>query len=909
MKWNVDPRQSAMYDENTYHPADLPSSNGFDYNVVTVPSTEQYVPTPNGVLAIGPSVRILPSGTTQSELYMTRSAVNPLILYGSSNSYNTGTGVISEGTYVSTNGGVTWGGMDLLGPTNQGGDPGPTIDKNGVFIMTHLGYTTSGMFANRSVNNGATWANNVTILAGSMDKNLATTDDAVSSSFYGRSYCVWSRFTASLPPIDISYTNDGGATWSAAADINVSPAGHYSQGCDTRVGPNGELYVCWTNPVASSPFTEDFCGFAKSVNGGVSWTINNNNIFDMNGIRGTFPTVNNIRVNSFPRIDVDRTCGPRKGWIYIVVSQINLAPAGSDPDIVIHRSSDGGVTWSAGVRVNQDGLSNGKLQYLPCVRVDESGAVNVFYYDNRNTAAPVMQNYLSRSTDGGATFTDVKVTDHNFTPAPISGLATGYQGDYIGVTSANGKVWCNWMDNSSGIYQSWVASVDYTIPNLCDDFSCPDFPPVNMTEEFSGTNYWTRQTPSAYASGSGSAKFDFWSASAGVTQSLVTLPLTAAVSGTYLTFDRAYSPWSAGTDSLIVETSLNGGATYSALSRLWGNNSGSAPLNTVGILSNFSPTSGGQWAPFIFALPVGTNKIRLRAVSGFGNNLYIDNVCVQSLPAPSSTGGIGVVPQGFYRALPFPQAIPDTVRTFLARVDFPNVKVDSAISYLSTNAVASSPYTRALSGTYYIVVDHRNSIETWSKSGGELYSRGSTLNFNFISPVNQAYNNNQAFIDPAPYYGMYGGDVTRDNSVDLADVAQIENAALNFSTGYVVEDLTGDNFVDLNDLAIADNNSFNFVMRQAPPGAEPAPPPFLQNDSRNIIFENDAQRQKYELSVKLMKEQESKRKENEVNQNIINQRIELRKESLKNAERIKQTDEAIQSGHQHDIYHGKTLGE
>ena len=46
--------------------------------------------------------------------------------------------------------------------------------------------------------------------------------------------------------------------------------------------------------------------------------------------------------------------------IYIVTSQKNLSPAGSDPDIILRKSTDGGQTWSSGIRVNQDALNNGK---------------------------------------------------------------------------------------------------------------------------------------------------------------------------------------------------------------------------------------------------------------------------------------------------------------------------------------------------------------------------------------------------------------------------------------------------------------------------------------------------------------------------------------------------------------------
>lgn len=461
-KWSKGFAPTGIYDPGIISNAPLPQS--FDF--INQEPGIRYYSNPNGISAVNPNFRILPRANSyQSEVIICRNPVNPLIMFGSSNAFNnTGTLFISEGVYVSTNGGVNWFGSDTLQGApigNHGGDPGPTIDKNGTFIMTHLGYSTSGMFSNYSTNNGSTWSGTYTIASGSQDKNFAGTDDAPSSPYYGRSYVVWSLFTAATPPIAVSYTTNSGVSWSAAATINTPPANHYSQGCDIRVGPNGEVYVVWAAPNTSAGNVEDYLGFAKSVNGGVAWTVTENS-YDMNGIRGTFPTKNNIRTNGFPRIDVDRSGGSRNGWIYVVASEINLAPAGSDPDVVLHTSSNGGTTWSAGIRVNQDALNNGKYQYFPAIRVDESGGVNIVYYDDRNTASDSSEIYMSRSIDGGATFTDVKVSDHRFQPKSIgvSGIATGYQGDYIGITSGNGKIWPLWMDDASGIYQAWTTSVD-----------------------------------------------------------------------------------------------------------------------------------------------------------------------------------------------------------------------------------------------------------------------------------------------------------------------------------------------------------------------------------------------------------------------------------------------------------------
>ncbi|RPI12855.1 MAG: exo-alpha-sialidase, partial [Ignavibacteriae bacterium] len=457
-KWSQDPRQTGLYPTGEY--TNLPQVK---FNEVPLRTSPIIMQSSDGIYMLNPNFRPHPTTwSTQSEVIVVRHATNQAILLGSANVVwpPGGFSGISEGVFVSTNSGTNWFGWDSISPgvSGHGGDPGPYIDKNGVFVMTHLGYPTSGMFANYSTNNGASWSSNYTIASGSQDKNLAGTDDDPASPYFGRGYCVWSLWIGT-PPIAVSYTTNGGVSWSSPFTINSPPSGHYSQGVDIRTGPGGVVYVVWAAPTSGGSYTEDFAGFAKSTNGGVSWTVTEN-AYDMNGIRGTFPTKGGIRVNGFTRIDVDRSGGPRNGWIYTVSSEKNLSPAGTDPDIVLHRSTNGGTTWSAGIRVNQDPINNGKYQWFGCVRVDESGGVNVLYYDDRTVASNQAEVYLSRSVDGGTTWTDTEVSDHLHTPAPIAGLAGGYAGDYIGITSGNNKVWMNWADNSTGAYQSWMTSFD-----------------------------------------------------------------------------------------------------------------------------------------------------------------------------------------------------------------------------------------------------------------------------------------------------------------------------------------------------------------------------------------------------------------------------------------------------------------
>ncbi len=478
---NSDPRMMSMsflWDGKFY---DVPPGN-LEYKN---PNHTNMVFNLNNVVAnVEPNFRVHPSNLPQSEVPITRGS-NPNILFASANIYVSSTGFFSEGVYVSTDGGTNWFGSDTCRSapiTDHVGDPGPGVGPDGRLYMSFLGYS-GGMKATYSTDFGNTWSASAILQSGSVDKNHTTVDNSPSSPYLGNAYVTWSDFNQTNPSVTVSRTTNGGLNWSAYQYINTNTSGHYSQGVNGVVGTNGTVYVAWQNPVAASPFTGDFVGLGKSTDGGATWTYNNN-VFDCNGIRGTlqFTGASSIRTNDFPWMAIDNSGGTRNGNLYIVTAEKSLAPAGNDPDVVLHYSTDGGTTWSAGVRVNQDTFNNGQYQYMPAVCVGQDGAVNVVYYDTRNsnltTTPDSAQVYVSRSIDGGLTFEDFLVSDHKFKPKPISGLATGYQGDYIGIVESNGAIFPYWCDDVSGIYQAWTTKVTFG-PSI-------DHTPLQNTENLTG---------------------------------------------------------------------------------------------------------------------------------------------------------------------------------------------------------------------------------------------------------------------------------------------------------------------------------------------------------------------------------------------------------------------------------------
>ncbi|MDQ3021752.1 MAG: hypothetical protein M3R36_14450 [Bacteroidota bacterium] len=152
---------------------------------------------------------------------------------------------------------------------------------------------------------------------------------------------------------------------------------------------------------------------------------------------------------------------------------------------------------------------------------------------------------------------------------------------------------------------------------------------------------------------------------------------------------------------------------------------------------------------------------------------------------------------------------PDVIDVLMRSAVSPYLIVDSTRALLSASGTAALTFTHVFNGiNYYIVAKHRNSIETWSKSGGEVFS-GGVLNYDFTTAASQAFGSNMVLVGSE--YSFYTGDVNQDGTVDLTDLSLIDNDAFNFVTGYVSTDLNCDMIVDVTDATFADNNASNFV--------------------------------------------------------------------------------------------------
>lgn len=264
--------------------------------------------------------------------------------------------------------------------------------------------------------------------------------------------------------IELVRSTDGGVSWGPPVVIQEVCGDSFVQGSQVAVGPGGEVYVAWEAFAASGAREIDI---RKSTDNGstfgslvkVNDTICAGSCVRLQG---------NFRSSEFPTLAVDRSGKSTNGYVYIAWNDgRNLTVpdfwvgAYGYTDILFSRSTDGGATWLAPVRVNNnpEPLSSGlgTDQYQPGIAVDKEGKIGVCFYDRRRDPSNFLIDWeCASSKDAGISWKNKKITKNNFSAVPSQDLLLNsrYMGDYDGLasdfTKTNGGFIGAWGDNSLG---------------------------------------------------------------------------------------------------------------------------------------------------------------------------------------------------------------------------------------------------------------------------------------------------------------------------------------------------------------------------------------------------------------------------------------------------------------------------
>ena len=372
-------------------------------------------------------------------------------------------GAILDYVWHSKDGGKTWEGGRLESEYGVFGDPALFGDKDGNFYYLHLSDPESKGWASealldriviqKSTDGGESWSSGTyTGLRApkDQDKHWMAIDPANNNL-----YVTWTEFDdygsteeSDKSRILFSASTDGGATWSEAQSISQFEGDcidddNTPEGAVPSVGPNGEVYVAWG-------YAEKIY-FDRSTDAGKTWLGEDIVVADQpGGWTIDIPGIN--RCNGMPVTGVDLSNGPHKGTVY--VNWADQRNGVDDTDIWVARSTDGGDTWSAPVRVNDD--KPGKQQFLTWMAVDPvTGYIYTVFYDRRDMDGINTEVYLAYSTDGGKTFTNQLISEEPFKPTNML-----FFGDYNNISAYDGVVRPIWTRMDKGKTSIWTALIN-----------------------------------------------------------------------------------------------------------------------------------------------------------------------------------------------------------------------------------------------------------------------------------------------------------------------------------------------------------------------------------------------------------------------------------------------------------------
>lgn len=375
----------------------------------------------------------------------------------------------------------TENGLDWIvsNPTwiNMAGDPVSCYDSIGnLFYINLFGDPIQGAKVVRSNTNGQSWETPVIAATGN-DKCWITCDQT-NGPFANSVYVCMTNGNSGY----FARSRDHGLTYENTYNFNTQSL----PGMSVCVGPynniQGGSVIVVTN--SGDPFASTYT-FYRSINGGTSFTLMSSQQFS--GYVGTNVggrnSVEGMRTRPYPFIAADNSHGPYRGRLYCVYASNDPPGDGNRPDIWSRYSDNGGTTWSASIRVNDDVNTQANHQWHPAIWCDkQTGKLYIQWMDTRDT--PTHDSafiYATYSDNGGQTFkTNQRISNKKMKiDCPTCGGSGNprYQGDYNGIVSNKKVAMAGWTDFRNGNFLSTTAyfpDFAMALDKTADSLSAPN---------------------------------------------------------------------------------------------------------------------------------------------------------------------------------------------------------------------------------------------------------------------------------------------------------------------------------------------------------------------------------------------------------------------------------------------------
>ena len=421
------------------------------------------------------------SSCTKSENMVWASTSNPLNIVVNYNDHN---GSSYSGTSYSHDGGTTFTEIQPspfgTGHSTNFGDPIVVFNAklNKFFagdLVTGCGGQGIGLWTSAD---GQTWTAGACAHNGfSDDRESMWVDNEPTSANYGRMYISWNDFGVGVGALSITHSDDG-TTWTAPVrvdngstfirDVQItgSPAGA------TRFeGNSSTVFIAGMDEGNGGCNTRQNLIY-KSLDGGVTFTK------IIMGAR--FASICDALCSSNSYFAQVNPIWRHMGWGEPAVGPngvVHYVYAGKgtngDPgNIYYTKSTDNGVTWSTGVKINVGNDGQFATQWMPSLSATAAGTVTVSWYDrikSTGTCTSVTDpdcNYYRvarQSRNNGSTFSGAIVLSP-LIPEPAQqdpGVVNCYAGDYDYDTSLSGNAFITWTDGRRAVGGVQVQDVEF----------------------------------------------------------------------------------------------------------------------------------------------------------------------------------------------------------------------------------------------------------------------------------------------------------------------------------------------------------------------------------------------------------------------------------------------------------------
>ncbi len=326
-----------------------------------------------------------------------------------------------------TDGGLTWTFPGVLQNGVFRSDPVTQSDEIGNFFYLSLQSDQNlSFFCDdlwRSTNGGQSWVERSPDRgAGGGDKQWLTIDKTAGPG-HGFQYQSDDGANCSGGGVEFQRSTDGGVTWQAPIVIPQGPV-YGTLDVDTNgnlfIGGEGNTFYC----VRSS----------NAQFGGQTPTFDQVTPVNLGGDLG-FGGINPAGLDGMLFLAIDRSGGPTNNNIYMLASVV--PPGRSTTDVMFVRSTDGGLTFSAPQKINDDPVNPSKWHWFGTFSVAPNGRLDAVWHDTRNAPNNTdSQLFYSYSTDAGVTWAPNVAVSNSFNP--FEGYPNQNKiGDYITIVSDN----------------------------------------------------------------------------------------------------------------------------------------------------------------------------------------------------------------------------------------------------------------------------------------------------------------------------------------------------------------------------------------------------------------------------------------------------------------------------------------